>query len=120
MADSMSIKKVAERLGEHDTRLWRVVQHWVEVAQKDLDFSDVTAIGVDETSKRGHQYVTVFIDLNTKRVLYVTEGKDANTITRFVEFFKQHSGDPEDVLEISSDMSLAFRAFPSTSPMQLT
>ncbi len=109
MADSMSIKKVTEHFGEHDTRLWRVVQHWVEVAQKDLDFSDVTAIGVDETSKRGHQYVTVFMDLNTKRVLYVTEGKDAKTITRFVEFFKQHSGDPEAVLEISSDISLAFK-----------
>lgn len=117
----MSIKKVAEHLGEHDTRLWRVVQHWVEVAQKDLDFSDVTAIGVDETSKRGHQYVTVFMDLNTKRVLYVTEGKDAKTITRFVEFLNSIQAIQKPFWKSAQTCLWPLkRAFPSTSPMQLT
>jgi len=43
-----------------------------------LDLSDVQAVALDETAaKRGHEYVTVFIDLDAveKPVLFVTPGK---------------------------------------------
>jgi len=46
-----------------------------------VDYSSVRKIGVDETSKRrGHYYVSVFADLDDPCVLYVTDGKDAETI----------------------------------------
>jgi transposase len=38
-------------------------------------------LGFDETSRRkGHKYVTVAVDLETRRVIHVVEGKDAKTI----------------------------------------
>ena len=43
------------------------------------DFSDVRVLGCDELSARtGHNYLSVFADLEAKRVLYATEGKDAS------------------------------------------
>ena len=48
-----------------DQRLWRIVMHYVGQAVARLDLTRVTAIGLDETAaKRGHTYVTVFIDLD--------------------------------------------------------
>jgi len=48
-----------------DQRLWRIVVHYVGQAVARLDLTRVTAIGLDETAaKRGHTYVTVFIDLD--------------------------------------------------------
>ena len=55
----------------------------------------MTAIGVDETSRRrGHNYITVFMDLDEdrRRVLFATEGKDASTFARFREDLEARGG----------------------------
>ena len=40
------------------------------------DFSAVTEVGVDETSsKRGHNYVSVFVDMQTPKVLFAYRGE---------------------------------------------
>ena len=47
------------------------------------DFSDVKALAIDETSRaRGHDYITLAADALERRVLFVTEGRDAKTIER--------------------------------------
>ena len=57
LAKSMPIANAAERLGEHDTRLWRIVEHYVWRAVEKLDLSLVRRIAADETSaRRGHDY----------------------------------------------------------------
>lgn len=109
LAQDMPVSTAADHLGEHDTRLWRVIEHWVNVAREDLDFSEVEAIGVDETSKRGHNYVTIFVDLIKKRVMHVAEAKDASTVDDFCKAFKARNGAPEAVKVATSDMSLAFK-----------
>ena len=50
----MPVSAVAREIGEHDTKIWRVLKYHVEEALKLQDFSDVTGIGVDEYSHRGH------------------------------------------------------------------
>ena len=46
----------------------------------------VTQIGMDETSrKKGHNYVTIFADLDQRRVIHVCEGKDASTVEDFTK-----------------------------------
>ena len=46
---------------------WRIVQYYEAQAVDQLDLAQVQAIGLDETtSKRGHHYVTVFIDMERK------------------------------------------------------
>jgi hypothetical protein len=37
-------------MGEYDNRLRRIVDHYVEKAYRNKDFSSVTQIGIDETS----------------------------------------------------------------------
>lgn len=94
-----------------DQRLWRVVKHYVKRAIAQFDLSSVKAVGLDETaSKRGHHYVTVFIDMakSHEPVLFVTPGKGKDTLKHFAEFLKTHQGQPEQILEVVCDMSPAF------------
>lgn len=107
----MTVAQAGSLIGEHDTRLWRVLQHYVEKARAEADFSEVTTIGVDETSRRrGHNYITVFMDLaeTQSRVLFVTEGKDAQTVKSFKQDLEAHGGKPEQIQEACLDMSAAF------------
>jgi len=84
MLSAMSVSRVAELVGEHDTRLWRVIHHYVDAALARMDASDVTRVAIDETAaKRGHNYVTLFVDMDQARVLFATEGKDAATVASF-------------------------------------
>ena len=81
MAQHMPVKSVADLIGEHDTRIWRVLEHYVSKARSEEDFSEVESVGVDETSRaKGHNYISVFVDLDKSKVIYVCEGKDANAI----------------------------------------
>jgi len=96
-----------------DKRLWRIVEHYVGRAVERLDLSRVTAIGLDETAaKRGHTYVTVFIDLDraNKPVLFVTPGRGKETVARFRAFLVEHGGTPGRIAEVVCDMSGAFIA----------
>ena len=43
----MPVKAVAELLGEHDTRLWRVIDHYVKDAREREHYFDVNRIAVD-------------------------------------------------------------------------
>lgn len=77
----MPMNAIARLLGEHDTRLWRILHYYVEQAIEAQDLSHVTKISTDETSsKRGHHYITIFMDADQKVVIYATEGKDAETV----------------------------------------
>jgi transposase len=109
----MTPAQASRLIGEHDTRIWRVLQHYVEQARAEADFSEVTALGVDETSRsKGHNYISVFMDLDRERsrVLFVTEGKDASTIQAFREDLEAHSGKADQIQEACLDMSAAFEA----------
>jgi transposase len=107
--NGMTPNQVGRMIGEHDTRVWRVLQHYVDQARDEADFSQVTAIGVDETSrKRGHNYISVFMDLDESRVLFVTEGRDAATVEAFREDLEAHGGRAERIAEACLDMSPAY------------
>ena len=81
LAPAMPIKTLAKKLNMHDTRLWHVIRHYTEQALKRRDLSEVRNVGFDETaSKRGHDYVSVFVDLEPSKVIFATEGKDSSTL----------------------------------------
>ena len=62
----------------------RILNHYVEKARGKQDYSGVRSVGMDETSsKRGHNYITVFVDMDKSKVLFATPGKDAATVTEF-------------------------------------
>jgi len=109
--NGMTPKQVSRLVGEHDTRIWRVLEHYVQKSRCEADFSGVKAIGVDETSRsRGHNYISVFMDLDkdNSRVLFATEGKDAATVEEFRKDLEAHGGKAEQIEEACLDMSAAF------------
>lgn len=109
LVKSMPVLAVARLVDEHDTLIWRIVNHYVDAARAKADYSKVTQVGVDETaSRRGQRYVSLFVDLEQRKVLFATPGKDASTVAAFAEDLKAHGGAPEAVTDVSADMSKAF------------
>jgi transposase len=113
LAREMPVLAAARIIGITDQRLWRIIEHYVGQAVARLDLGRLKAVGLDETaSKRGHNYVTVFIDLDAKQkpVVFVTPGKGKATVAAFKAFLKQHGGKPGHIVEVVCDMSPAFLA----------
>jgi transposase len=109
LAAHLPVSVIASMTDEHDTRLWRFIQHYVNEARAKEDYSEVKHIGIDETSKKGHKYITVVVDLEKKKVIYVTDGKDHKTLDRFSKDFIEHQGIKENIKIITCDMSLGFK-----------
>src|SRR5664280_393811 len=110
-ATAMPVARVAAMTREHDTRIWRVLEYHVAVQREKLSFADVRRVGMDETSARkGQDYVTTFMDLDARRVLFATEGRDSATVAAFAADLTGDGGDPERISDTSSDMSPAFIA----------
>ena len=109
LAKAMPLLAIARLVGEHDTLLWRIVNHYVDLARSKADHSQVTQVGIDETAaRRGHNYVSLFVDMQARKVLFVTPGKDSATVAAFAEDLQAHPGDPGAITEVSIDMSPAF------------
>jgi transposase len=69
----MPVAAAARLVGEHDTRLWRVIQHYVETAVASMDLADLRRVAFDETAaKRGHDYITLSVYIDAREVVYVT------------------------------------------------
>jgi transposase len=81
----------------------------VDAAWADLSWENVVWVGADEMNRRkGHNYLTVFVDLEAKRVLLAVEGKDAGTWESFAAEMLKHNGHPKAVTQIAIDMSPAY------------
>lgn len=107
--NGMTPTAIGRIVGEHDTRIWRVLEHYVDSARAEANFAETTRVAVDETSRaKGHVYVTLFADIDDGKVLFVAEGKDHKTVACFKEDFIAHQGDPSKVTDFSLDMSQAF------------
>ena len=107
----MPVKAIADLLDVGDDRVWRVVTHYVEAARAEEDFGAVTAVGIDETAaRRGHAYITLFHDLEARRLLFACEGRDHGTVATFVEDLEAHGGDATRITAACIDMSRSYIA----------
>ena len=55
----------------------------------------------------GHNYVSLFVDLEKQKTIFATEGKDSATVELFKDDLSKHHGDPEAIADVSCDMSPA-------------
>lgn len=107
----MPVLATARILEMVDKKLWRIVLHYVRAAMSKLELSSLKAFSLDETkSRKGHRYVTVFIDLDRKEqpVIFAVSGKGKETLKVFKEHLIARGGKAEHVVEVVSDMSGAF------------
>lgn len=105
----LPVRQAAALLRCSDKQLWLRIEFYVEQARALEDFADVQIVGIDETSlRRGQDYITVVHDLDRKRLLFATEGKEHQTVVDFAADLKAHGGDPAQVQHVCMDMSAAF------------
>jgi transposase len=109
LAQQMPFAAVARFVGESWHRVHAICARYVELALAQTDLSSLQAAAIDETScRRGHNYLTLAADADARKVVFVTEGRDANTIADFVKDLRAHNGDPDNITAVSIDMSPAF------------
>ena len=109
---------VANTLGIRIQRVEHIYRHYTQHIERDYyQQHTATRVAYDETSTRkGHEYITSFFDLDNWRLLGIYEGKSSESVTGF----KQCHPYPEAVREICIDMSAAFikgakQCFPQAS-----
>lgn len=108
----MSVTAVSKQLGEPDNNIWRTfnyyISRWVD---SQIDLSTLRRVCVDEkSSKRGHNYVTIFSDYDTGNVIFVTEGRDKMVFDKFKDWLYEKAGNPKILSFISMDMSKSYQA----------
>jgi transposase len=92
-----------------DQRLWRVVFHYVDAAVARMDLTGITRVCIDETAaKRGQDYITLVVDSYGRRVVFVADGRSADTVRQFADHLEARGGDASHIKQVSIDMSPAF------------
>jgi len=109
LCKAMPVHNVSQLTGVSDHKVWRVLDTYIALAKKDEDFSGLSIIGMDETSiAKGHEYITLFVDLVERRTVHISAGKDNKTVVDFVEELEVKKGDRKAIKQVSCDMSPAF------------
>jgi transposase len=109
LCSAMPIHKVAQMINVSDNKLWNMLEKYINEIIGNMDLSEIKTIGLDETSKKkGHDYITLFVDLIKKRTIFITEGKSSDTVKAFKAHLENHNGKADNIKNVSSDMSPAF------------
>ena len=105
----MPVNKIGYLLGENAHRLWTIFNYWIKRAYAADKPKTLKKLGLDETSKKkGHDYITVAVDLDERRVLHVTEGKDKNAVKTVKTYLESKGINVNKVVDVSMDMSPSF------------
>jgi transposase len=110
LCQGLPVRQAAQMLRVRDKQLWRRIEHYVAQARLKQDMSAVRLVGIDETKLRlGQDYVTVVHDLDAKRLLFATAGRDHTTVLEFAVDLRAHGGEPTAIAHACMDMSAAYR-----------
>ncbi|OUL74126.1 ISL3 family transposase [Paraburkholderia hospita] len=105
----MTFAAVARLVNLSWHRVKAICDRYVDLAVAATDLCDVSAVAIDETScRRGHDYVSLVADMDQRRVVFVTPGKDAGVVERFARHLEEHNATPAQIQSVSIDMSPAF------------
>jgi transposase len=111
LSKQMPVRAVAQLLGLNDGQIWRILDYYVDAARKEEDFSAVQSVGLDETaSRRGHNYISLFHDLDQRRLLFACEGREKTVVETFVKDLEDHGGQAENIESVCIDMSKSYVA----------
>jgi len=105
----MPVNKAGKLLNEYPKRLWTIFNYWIGIAYSEADHSQIKKVAFDETStKKGHSYMTLGVDIENGNVFHATPGKDKETITQMANYLKTKNCDINKIESICSDLSPAF------------
>lgn len=105
LKETYCFAQVARYLSINQQRVEHIYHHYTKDLNVDVLQTCPVRIAFDETSTRkGHQYITTFYDLDTKRVIGIYDGRSADCVK---QFYQDHPY-PEAIEVVSMDMSPAF------------
>lgn len=105
----MPVNKVGRLLKEYPNRIWTIFNYWMGISYGAADHSNISKLGIDETSsKKGHEYITVAVDMETSRVVHATQGKGAESITKIADYLATKGSPRDKVEQICIDLSPSF------------
>lgn len=105
----MTVSAISSQVRESDSRVWAMLGRAVSEARSAADYSGVTRVGVDDTARaRGQRYVSVMADLDGRRVVAVTEGRDRGAPGRLCDQLEACGGDRSRVSEVTRDMAASY------------
>ena len=108
MAD-MPRRKASRLLRCDEKSLTAILKYWVDDAVEKMDLSDVKNMAIDETSfKKGHDYATVAIDADKRRVFDVQHGRGKEAVAEVRKKLEKHGGKAENMRSVTSDMSASY------------
>ena len=107
----MPLTRVGKILNINSHRVWTIFNYWIKKAYDSDNPKTITNLGIDETSsKRGHKYITIAVDLNERRIFHVTKGKDKNAVKQVKNYLKSKNISSKQVKHASIDLSPSFIA----------
>jgi len=75
---------------------WEVSAFEFKVAEQEMHIRirhvrSIRRVGIDETSRRRrHRYITIFMDFETRRVVFIAKGKGGAVIAEFATLLRRH------------------------------
>jgi transposase len=110
LAQKLPIRQIAALLGVGEKRVQQAITAHVEAARGQESYAAVRQVGVDEKHIGRLGFITLFHDVERRRVLFGTSGRDGQTFEAFREDLQGHGGDAESVEALTMDLSKAYQA----------
>lgn len=109
LSSHMPVNNVSKLTGISNFRLWELLKKYVSLTLEQADYAALEVVGMDETSSRKrHDYITLFVDLKERKVIFITRGKSNQTVKDFVADLEGHHGKAISIKHVCCDMSPAF------------
>jgi len=85
-----TVKDVAKHLGVAWSTVREIQQEHLKKKLRKRRLKEVRRIGIDELAiGKGHKYVTIVLDLDSGAIVFVGEGKDADSVIPFLRRLKR-------------------------------
>lgn len=101
-----TVEHTAKFLGVSWGTIKNIHKEYLRKKYESPDFKSLQYIGVDEFSiRKGHEYMTIFIDLETGIIIHAVEGKSIETVKPFMLQLKEKA---INLKAIAMDMNAAY------------
>lgn len=111
MIRQMPVSTMTTMMHDPAPEYWRAVRVYADLLKACLNLSAVRRVGIDEKCWSGYaRLITVFVDMNTNRIIYATEGKDGDSVKRFKDFLREQGESHQNTTDFSTDFGAAYIA----------
>ena len=101
-----TIEHVAKFLGVSWALIKNIHKEYLRKEHQNPDFGTLRYVGIDEFSiRKGHEYMTIFINLETGEIIHAVEGKSMKSVTPFLLELKEKA---KQLKAMAMDMNAAY------------